>query len=167
MSVRCYPEMFRGNGNYENPWESRIDGIFSWILLGHEHKKSAATNTFSLRKDNGTRKKEIFCMTFDCYPLNQALIGHGPEHYLLYEAQFRARADLQKVTRRRSCVMYSVLVNVYSFEDQPCLEVFTVWSPTWHCIHELPGIFLGTIPLISKTDITTVSTYSSLLISTD
>jgi hypothetical protein len=34
-------------------------------------------------------------------------------------------------------------------------------------ILQLPGIFLGTIPLFSKTDNAIVSSYSSLLMSTD
>jgi hypothetical protein len=60
-------------------------GIASAARLCHEHNMSATTNKFSLRKQNGLRKPETFCKTFDCYHLNPArtrtlsvLPGPGP-----------------------------------------------------------------------------------------
>jgi hypothetical protein len=50
--------------------------------------------TFSLWKNNGLRKPEMFYKTFECYHLNKAPTQSGPKHYLCYKAW--AHTDLYR-----------------------------------------------------------------------
>jgi hypothetical protein len=65
--VRSYLELFLGGGSYENPRENQVGGICVRARLYHEYKMSATT-----AKQNGPRKPNMFYVTFDYSPLNQA-----------------------------------------------------------------------------------------------
>jgi hypothetical protein len=85
--VRCYVKLFLEGCSYENPEENQVRFV-AGAQLCHEHEMSATTiNFFFVKTKNGPRKRELFCMKFDCYYLDQARTWPRPEHYLCYQAQ--------------------------------------------------------------------------------
>jgi hypothetical protein len=88
--VRCYLELFLGGGGAATkiPDEIKSVGFVSAARLCHEHKMSASTyNFFFAKKELPEKARNVLYSVW-------LLIWTRPEHYLCYQAQAQAHADL-------------------------------------------------------------------------